>query len=157
MVDYAYGDRDANELIDNPAALYYSYDLDLLRDIALDPNGFGFASYASVHTRNQAGLNVIPIDGATPLRPGYYPIRKRLYIVTSEETLRDKPHVATFVAHYLNKASRRLPSLGFAPLPPGMRDTERAKFIKLIDSFNSPSEALRVITIEERKSENTEE
>ena len=147
MSDYLF-EIDDTILLDDPDAFYFPYETDLLRDLTLDPGGFGFASNAHITARDGIGLNIIPLDGAVPSDRGYYPLRRELYIVTDVETLQSKPHVATFVAYYLNGVGKQLHALGFANIPNGMGNFERTKFVKLIESLESNEDVLRMMTLE---------
>jgi len=78
---------------------------------------FGFAYYQE----NSSVLQPVSVDGVAPsedtVNDGSYPISRPLFMYTAEEILAEKPHVAAFMAYYLQNVDSVIGDVGYFPAP----------------------------------------
>ncbi|WP_409432615.1 substrate-binding domain-containing protein [Litorimonas sp. RW-G-Af-16] len=116
MLEYVFGTVNVDYDTVFKGAEFYSFNLELTRDLAKDPHALGFASYGKILQLKQLKTNIIPIDGYSPVESGAaYPVKRSLYLYTHQAAF-EKPEVQSFVAYYYNNTYRVMPELGFAPI-----------------------------------------
>ena len=78
---------------------------------------FGYAYYQE----NADRLATVAVEGVVPsaesVDDGSYPISRPLYMYTSAEVIAAKPHVAEFMAYYLNNVNDLIGEVGYFPAP----------------------------------------
>jgi len=78
---------------------------------------FGYAYYQE----NADRLQTVAVEGVQPsaesVDDGSYPISRPLYMYTSAEVIANKPHVAEFMAYYLNNVNDLIGEVGYFPAP----------------------------------------
>jgi phosphate transport system permease protein len=84
--------------------------------IADEPNSLGFIPWSAYLTQ-QDRLNLVSIEGQLPgaeaAGTGDYPLDRPLYIYASTSELQKKPHVAAFLAYYLQHLDEVVPDAGY--------------------------------------------
>ncbi len=78
---------------------------------------FGFAFFQE----NSSVLQAVSVDGVEPnidtVNDGSYPISRPLFMYTADEVVAEKPHVAEFMAYYLNNVNDVIGEVGYFPAP----------------------------------------
>lgn len=77
---------------------------------------FGYAYF----TENEDTLKALSIEGIEPNAEsvlGDYPVARPLFIYTAPSIIAEKPHVAQFIAYYLNNVNDVIGGVGYFPAP----------------------------------------
>ncbi|AKG21695.1 PstS family phosphate ABC transporter substrate-binding protein [Calothrix sp. 336/3] len=96
-------------------------DNSLVRGISQDPNALGYFGYA-YYEENQAKIKVLPVNNILPSRETveksqYQPLSRPLFIYVNVQSAQKKAAVKEFVEYYLEKAGKKVDTIGYVPLP----------------------------------------
>jgi phosphate binding protein len=117
-------DADAGEAaILNAANIQLSEDDNVLvQGVQGSPYAIGYFGYA-YYQENADTLKALSVNNVEPTaetaESGEYPISRPLFLYTSEEILREKPQVASFILFYLENVGNEILDVGYFPVSEG--------------------------------------
>jgi phosphate transport system permease protein len=104
-------------------------DTELVEGLRNRPTAIGFFGH-SYYAENADALKLLSIDGVKPsadtVAGGQYPLVRPLYLYSSAGVLKEKPEVASFVAHYLANAGDIAVEIGYFAAPEAALAPSRA-------------------------------
>jgi phosphate transport system permease protein len=116
-------------------------DLLLAERIAARPYAIGFFGYAYYQQRAN-DLRVLSVDGIEPsgdsVNSDEYSLSRPLYIYTTEEILREKPQVASFVAHYLANVDSEIGDVGYFSSGADVMSETRDELVQIVGAEPAP-------------------
>jgi phosphate transport system substrate-binding protein len=91
----------------------------LVEGILGSPYAIGFFGYA-YYQENASTLKAVSVNGIEPneetAESGEYPISRPLFLYSSDEILKEKPQVASFIWFYLNNVKDEILDVGYFPV-----------------------------------------
>jgi phosphate binding protein len=94
----------------------------LVQGVQGSPYAIGYFGYA-YYQENADTLKALSVNGVEPTaetaESGEYPISRPLFLYTSEEILKEKPQVASFILFYLENVGNEILDVGYFPVSEG--------------------------------------
>jgi len=94
----------------------------LVQGVQGSPYAIGYFGYA-YYQENADTLKALSVNGVEPTaetaEAGEYPISRPLFLYTSEEILKEKPQVASFILFYLENVGNEILDVGYFPVSEG--------------------------------------
>jgi phosphate binding protein len=120
-----------------PTAQFSEDDNVLVAGVAGSPYAIGYFGFA-YYLENQAKLKVLRIDGgngaitpaAATVADGSYPLARPLFLYSTTEVLRQKPHVAAFINFYLTNVAEVIDAVGYFPVSADASSEARQTFLQ---------------------------
>ncbi|MEM9954271.1 MAG: phosphate ABC transporter permease subunit PstC [Chloroflexota bacterium] len=106
----------------------------LVRGIGDNAYAVGFFGY-SYYLDNADTLSAMTIDGVEPsitsVEDGTYLLGRPLFVYTSEEILRDKPQIASFISYYLTHVGSVIEAVGYFPASDDILNASKQALIEV--------------------------